>query len=120
MKFLALATLLITTPLAALAESYAPIREEDRFLSLVEDRDLRIALYGLRLRVREDGTIKGSALGWDITGRWSWKDGYFCRELSWGGDPIPYNCQLVEARGDTLLRFTVDRGAGRSAAFRLQ
>ena len=67
----------------------------------------------------EDGRIDGSAVGWDITGTWQWQDGYFCREMAWGGDPIPYNCQLVEVEGDDRIRFTVDRGAGRSAAFSL-
>lgn len=32
---------------------------------------------------------------------------------------IPWNCQLVEVRDDTL-RFTVDKGAGDSASFRLR
>ena len=120
MKHLALATFLATTPLPALADGFEPIKDEDTFLSLVKDKELRIFLYGLRLQVLEQGTIQGSAFGSDITGTWSWQDGYFCREMAWGDDPIEYNCQLVEVRGEDRMRFTVDQGAGDSATFRLQ
>ena len=33
---------------------------------------------------------------------------------------IAYNCQLVEARDGEVMRFTVDRGKGDSASFRLR
>lgn len=102
------------------ADGYAPVKDEQTFVSLVQGKELRNFFYGVRLNVLENGQIDGSAIGWGIAGTWSWQDGYFCREMSWGGDPIPYNCQLVEARGDDRLRFTVDRGAGDSASFRLQ
>jgi hypothetical protein len=98
---------------------FAPISDKAAFLDLVEGRELRIGLYDLSLNVTPDGRIKGSALGWDITGTWSWQDGYFCREMDWSGKEIPLNCQLVEARGEQELRFTVDRGEGRSARFKL-
>lgn len=114
----ALATLLAATP--AFADDYEPVMDEAEFVSLVKDRELRHFFYGIRLQVSETGSINGSAIGWDITGTWTWQDGYFCRELEWGGDPIPYNCQLVETRGDDRIRFTVDQGAGDSASFRLQ
>jgi hypothetical protein len=34
--------------------------------------------------------------------------------------PIEYNCQLVEAKGSDQVRFTVDKGDGRSASFSLR
>jgi hypothetical protein len=40
--------------------------------------------------------------------------------MDWSGYPIPQNCQLVEAKGDEVIRFTVDRGAGDAASFRLR
>jgi hypothetical protein len=89
-------------------------------VQLVKDKDLRIGLYNLTLNVLPEGKINGSALGWGISGTWSWQDGYFCREMDWSGYAIESNCQLVEARGTSELRFTVDRGAGRSASFRLR
>ncbi len=119
MRAVVLACLLML-PLPALVEGFEPVKEKDRFLDLIKNRELRIGLYNLSLSVLPDGSIDGSAMGWDITGNWSWKDGYFCREMDWSGTPISYNCQLVEAEGAEKLRFTVDQGKGDSATFRLR
>ncbi|WP_019955894.1 hypothetical protein [Yoonia vestfoldensis] len=118
MKTFALA-LGLSLPAGAAVANYVPVMEEETFLSLVEGKELRHRFYGITLEVLDTGEVKGSAIGWGIEGTWSWQEGYFCRELYWGGDLIPYNCQLVEINND-LIRFTVDQGAGRSAAFRLQ
>lgn len=115
---LLIAVLLATTP--ALAEEFSAIKDKNSFLNLVKDRELRIGMYGLTLKVLPDGRIEGSALGRDVTGKWAWKDGYFCREMLWGKREIPYNCQLVEAQGESVMRFTVDQGRGDSADFRLR
>ena len=120
MKKLVLTALLALTAAPAAADSFAPIKDEQAFLSLVSGKELRNLLYGVSLQVTEGGNIQGSAVGWEITGSWYWDDGYFCREMNWGGDVIPFNCQLVEAEGDDRIRFTVDQGAGDSATFRLQ
>jgi len=112
--------LMLVAPAATAANDFQPVREKGDFLTLVQDRVLRIGLYNLSIRVLPDGSIEGSALGWKITGKWDWKNGYFCREMDWSGTPIRYNCQLVEARGAEQLRFTVDQGAGDSATFRLR
>jgi hypothetical protein len=120
MKHVALSVILAITAAPALADGYAPVMDEGTFVSLIDGKELRNFLYGIRLSVSDEGTIAGSAIGWPIEGTWTWQDGYFCREMSWGGDPIAYNCQLVEVRGDDRIRFTVDQGAGDSASFRLQ
>lgn len=106
--------------LPAVANEFQAVRDESRFLELIEGRELRLGVYGISIRVNPDGKIDGEALGWGVTGTWNWDDGYFCRELDWSGTSIPFNCQLVEARGDSEMRFTVDRGAGDSASFRLR
>lgn len=118
MKRLMIALTLTAAP--AMAETYVPVQDKDTFLSIVQDKELKHGFYPISLSVLQDGQIKGSAVGWDITGNWTWQDGYFCRDLVWGGDPLGYNCQLVEVVGDSKMRFTVDRGAGNSAAFRLR
>jgi hypothetical protein len=112
--------LLLSSPAAAQASDFQPVRDKGAFLTLVQDRELRIGMYNLSLNLLPDGRIEGSALGWDITGSWQWQDGYFCREMDWSGMAIDYNCQLVEARDDERLRFTVDKGAGDSATFKLR
>jgi hypothetical protein len=119
MKSLVLAIGLSVSPLAAVANDFSPVRDKQAFVDLVNGKELRHRFYGIRLNVLDNGQVTGDAIGWDINGTWAWQDGYFCRELYWGGDLIPYNCQLVEIKND-LIRFTVDQGAGRSAAFRLQ
>jgi hypothetical protein len=110
----------LAPPCLAADEAFSPLRDRAVFLDFLADRQLHIGLYDLSLRVTPDGRIAGSALGWDITGSWTWQDGYFCREMDWSGTEIAPNCQLVEARGDNEMRFTVDRGAGRSARFKLR
>jgi hypothetical protein len=112
--------LMLAVPVAATANDFQPIKDRNDFVSLVKDRELRIGLYNLSLNVLPDGKIKGRALGWDITGRWQWQDGYFCREMDWSGMEIEFNCQLVEANGDERMRFTVDKGTGDSATFKLR
>ena len=110
----------LASALPAAAEGFQTVTDESRFLDLVQNRELRIGLYDLSINVLADGRIAGSALGWDITGQWSWQDGYFCRVMDWSGTPISYNCQLVEAEGAEKMRFTVDQGRGDSATFRLR
>jgi hypothetical protein len=119
LKALACLTLL-ATPVAATANDFEPVRDQGAFLDLVKDRVLRIGLYDLSISLKPDGQIEGNALGWAITGTWQWQDGYFCREMDWSGTPIAYNCQLVEVQDGEKLRFTVDRGAGDAAVFRLR
>jgi hypothetical protein len=107
-------------PLPAAANEFQPVTDQSEFLSILEGRELRLGLFGLSLQVTPDGRIDGRALGDDITGTWAWQDGFFCREMDWGGTEIPYNCQLVEVQGDAVMRFTVDQGAGDSAEFNLR
>jgi len=114
----ALVALGLATP--ASAQEFTPVKDRSAFIDLVDGRELRIGLYGLSLSVLPDGRISGSAVGRSVTGNWSWQDGYFCRDMDWGERDIGYNCQLVEARGTSQMRFTVDRGAGQSATFTLR
>jgi hypothetical protein len=117
-----LPTLALTSSLVATAveaQAYERIATRDEFVAAVKDRDLRIGLLGITLKVQPDGTITGNAMGWPVTGTWEWQDGFFCREMDWSGTPIAYNCQLVERRGENI-RFTVDKGKGDSARFALR
>lgn len=115
-----LALTLIGLPLTATANDFEPIRDRGQFLTLVEGRELRLGSLGVTLRVAGDGTIQGQATLRPVTGQWAWRDGYFCREGTWGNRAVPYNCQLVEASANGRVRFTVDRGAGQSAEFTIR
>ncbi len=104
---------------ATTAAAFERISERSSFMDAVGGKDLRISLYGLTLNVLDNGQITGRAVGYDITGSWSWENGYFCRDMDWSGYPIEYNCQLVEVDGDRI-RFTVDQGAGDDAVLRIR
>lgn len=114
---LLLMSILIVAPVGASA--FDRVTEKGTFLTLISGKSLSNRLYGVTLQVAPDGSIAGDALGWDIMGAWDWRDGFFCRDMAWGGDPIGYNCQLVEATGDQM-RFTSDQGTGDSASFKLR
>jgi len=120
MRLTLYAAILAFLPIPALADGFEVISDKSAFLKLVKDKDLRIGLYNLTLNVAPNGQITGSALGWGITGQWSWNDGYFCREMDWSGYAIEANCQQVQARASQTVRFVSDRGQGQSASFRLR
>jgi len=94
-------------------------RGKKKFITFISGTSLTNRLYGVTLMVSASGDISGEAFGRAINGDWTWQDGYFCREMAWGDRAIPYNCQLVEARGNEI-RFTSDQGAGDSASFKLR
>ena len=110
----------LCAPSFTAAEGFQPITDRDTFVEIVDGRELSLGLFGVRLNVRGDGRIEGEAIDWPLIGQWEWQDGYFCREMDWSGREIPFNCQLVEIRNAREMRFTVDRGEGRSATFRLR
>ena len=103
-------------PAAAQAE-LRQITERSDFLNLVNGRTLTRPF--VRLEVTADGGIRGTGAQWEVTGNWNWQDGYFCRDLTWGGDDLGYNCQTVAWDG-ARLHFTSDKGTGDSAGFRLK
>lgn len=113
----ALALILILMPAPALA--LERVTERAAFLQIVSGKTITFALFGVRLQVLADGRITGEAQGDRVTGQWQWREGYFCREMRWGDEEIAANCQRVDA-APRRIRFTSDRGAGRSATFGLR
>ena len=97
--------------------SETTITNRSDFENLVIDKKLERFL--ISLSVLNNGKIKGSAAGRDVTGDWDWIDGFFCRNLLWGTRDLKYNCQLVTFDGKRL-RFISDRGKGQSASFALR
>ena len=118
-RFLAALIITLITAAPAMAE-FKKISARDTFVSVIKDRSLNIALFGIKLRVSESGQIAGRAWGRDVSGDWQWSDdGYFCRNLYWGDEEVGPNCQQVEVKGN-LVRFTSDRGTGQYADLRLR
>ena len=92
------------------------VNSQSDFVRLVAGKTLSRPL--VRIEVGQDGSISGKGVSWEITGDWTWRGGYFCRNLYWGGDELGYNCQEIKVK-DGRIRFTSDRGAGDSAEFRI-
>ncbi|WP_240611030.1 dihydrodipicolinate reductase [Oceaniglobus ichthyenteri] len=101
----------------AMAETLQTVTSKSQFVNLVSGREL--SRFGIRLSVSPGGSIKGRAFGQPVTGAWTWKGNYFCRDLTYGATTLPTNCQLVQVGGGTI-RFTSDQGAGESADLRLR
>lgn len=101
---------------AAVAE-FAKIEDQNEFIAIVQGKELKRPF--VKLEVTPDGEISGYGAAWPVSGKWTWDNGYFCRDLYWDGDPLGYNCQEVQAAGDRI-RFTSDKGAGDSAEFSLR
>lgn len=112
----ALGVVLVSSPLAA-STDFTRITNKQDFVSKVVGKKLTRPL--IQVRVTPRGEITGKGSRWAISGNWTWKDGYFCRTLNWGGDELGYNCQEVSIRGGKV-RFRSDRGAGDFADFRIR
>jgi hypothetical protein len=102
-----LLVVLLLLPSPALA--FDRITTSEAFLAAVEGH--RLVGDGVSLLVGRDGTISGRGFGLQVTGRWTWQDGFFCRTLETMLRDFPRNCQTVERRGN-VIRFRADRGQG--------
>ncbi len=101
-----------------LAEGFQRIDDERKFTDLMKQYDLK--RFGIRLKIGDNGQITGRAFGQRVSGAWDWENGFFCRDLYWGGKELDAdNCQLVEIRGNTV-RFTSNKGNGDHADLRLE
>jgi hypothetical protein len=115
-----LPALFALAPTVALAADYAPVTTREAFVALVQDHQLALPLFGISLKVEASGQIEGTAQGAAVTGEWDWKDGMFCRTMRWAATEIPADCQPVEVQDNARLRFTAERGKGKSAVFLLR
>lgn len=117
MRFMISACVIGLMALPVYADGFSKINDRNTFVNLMQGGQL--TRVGIKLNVLPDGQIKGRAMGYEVTGSWVWKGGYFCRDLYWGGDDLGANCQEVKVQGDTV-RFTSDKGSGDSADLRIK
>lgn len=104
----------LASPVAA---EFSKVENAAEFKRLIGGKILTRPL--VKLTVGTDGAIAGKGAAWPISGTWTWKNGYFCWSLEWGGDDLGYNCQEVKASA-SKIRFTSDEGRGDSADFSLR
>jgi len=109
------------TPAALPAQAFERITDAQQFTQLIDGRAL--TRFGITLEVSADGAasgqISGRGFGYPVTGAWRWDQGFFCRDLDWGGSDLGFNCQAVLLDGQRL-RFVSDQGQGDHADFRLR
>jgi hypothetical protein len=112
--------LMLAVPVAASANDFKPIKDRDDFLSLVKDRELRIGLYNLSLNVLPDGQIKGAP--WDGTSPGRWRGRTAISAARWTGAAWKSNttASWSRPRVPSGCAFTVDKGTGDSATFKLR
>ena len=96
---------------------FSIVSKRDEFVKVITGKQLERPF--IKLRVSDAGEITGRALMAGVHGTWTWKQGYFCRNLFWGKRGLGYNCQEVSLRGDKI-RFTSDEGKGDYADFTLK
>jgi hypothetical protein len=101
----------------ALAEDYVRITDRGAFVTVVQGKSL--TSLGVKLIVNPSGTIGGRAFGSEVTGSWTWNNGYFCRTLQAGKRAFARNCQVVQKNGNRL-RFIADKGSGDTADLRIR
>ena len=111
---IAFATVFAAAPAFA---DFAKVDQRDDFVRLISGKQLTLPL--VNLEVDPNVKITGKGARWAVNGTWSWQDGYFCRDINWGGSDLGYNCQAVEVK-EGRVRFISDKGTGDSATFRLK
>jgi len=112
-------TLALTGAVHAQEGGFRPVTDEQAFVSTVVQKDLRLPMFGVAIQVQPNGAIVGEAMGKPVTGTWEWRNGTFCRAMTWGEEALEHNCQLVEV-AEGKVRFTLDAGAGQSAVFKMR
>lgn len=99
------------TATAAFADAQTVVKRS-QFEKLVVGKDL--TAFFVRLNLTPDGAITGRAFGSDVSGSWTWRNGYFCRVMDVGSKTFPENCQTVTV-GDGKVTFRADKGTGDTA-----
>lgn len=67
----------------------------------------------------EDGSITGNVGDREMTGTWSWQDGFYCRSIRISNTRVPDDCQILIVSGDELTVIR-DGGMGDIATFRIE
>ncbi len=114
---LAVAVAVAASTTAVAEAKFKKVVSEDEFLDVTSGKAM--TLMGISVFVTRDGKIGGKAFGREVSGKWQWQNGFFCRDLYWGETDFGPNCQEVRVNKNKI-RFASDRGAGRSAVLTLR
>ena len=71
--------------------------------------------------IHDDGKITGTLRSKKLTGKWNWKEEYYCRTVRLGAKDLGYDCQVVEMSEDSSISFLRKKGKGkRSPSYRIE
>jgi len=88
------------------------VETEEMFRQAVADKTL--TSEGMRFVIHSDGRITGRIGSSVLTGRWHWRDGYFCRTAELDGEDLGLDCEIIEMLGNRM-RYTRDKGNGETS-----
>ena len=100
------------TAIPAYSQSMKRIRKEADFVAIFVGKTLEF--NGGSIVLSANGTAKGNVDGKGaIRGSWVWHKGFWCRNLTIGGNETGTDCQKVEYNGTSAV-FTRDQGRGKA------
>ena len=117
-KIAAVSMLAITVSQSpATASDFKRVKAKSDFANIFVDRK-GVASWGW-VASQSDGTIVGKVNGERASGSWEWKNGFWCRTISWGSAEMPYDCQAVFHKNGTGV-FIRNKGQGEQTVVKLQ
>lgn len=80
---------------------------------ITTDKEFRAKVVGKKLItdrgyviVQKDGSMAGKSGNRELSGEWTWEDGYYCRSVALGSRQLPDDCQMVTILGDEVTFYT--------------
>lgn len=117
-KVIAITALMVSTsPLQATANDFERVKAKTEFNRIIAGRKA-VADWGWVIS-QPNGTIVGQVNGDKAAGSWEWKNGFWCRTINIGSTGMPYDCQAVFLKGNTVV-FIRDNGQGDQVVLNLQ
>ena len=93
--------------------------------TITTEKEFRTKVVGKKLitdrgyaLVQEDGSMAGKLGGRELTGEWTWEDGYYCRSVALGDRQLPDDCQMVTIEGDEVT-FYRKKGYGNGFVYQI-
>lgn len=101
----------------ATASEFKRIETKAEYLNVVAGKRM-VAEWGW-VTAAADGNLTGKVNGQAAQGKWDWKNGFWCRTISFGSTNMPRNCQAIFVSGDNLVSIR-DKGQGKQTRMKIK
>ena len=115
-------TMLAATALIGLSASHAIQQASAADGRITAEQEFRAKAVGKKLvtksgyvNVGKDGSLRGEFGGRELTGKWYWEDGYYCRTVKLGDRDLGHDCQAVLVTEDGMV-FHRGKGQGKKSS----